>query len=344
MRKDYLPLSRDGKSVNSIYFGGGTPSLLSSAEIKNLLDTIREHYPVDADTEITLEANPDDLSEEKLAELKEAGINRLSIGIQSFFEEDLKLMNRAHNAKMAIQCVNQAAAAGFKNITIDLIYGVPGLTEERWKENLDIAFSLPVQHLSCYSLTIEKHTVLDKLIRESKLEAPDEGLSAKHFTYLMKRSVKEGFEHYEISNFGKPGFYSRHNSNYWKNIPYLGIGPSAHSYNGTSRQWNIAANAYYVLSVQKNELNFQIEELTIQNRFNEYVMTGLRTSWGVDLNYLRNNFSESYTDSFLESIDPFIRSEDVMENKENYRLTEKGKLIADLIASECFIVNDNASS
>jgi oxygen-independent coproporphyrinogen-3 oxidase len=279
-----------------------------------------------------------DLTVEKLFELRQTPVNRLSIGVQSFFEEDLLLMNRAHTASMAKQCVIDAASAGFDNITIDLIYGMPGMIDDRWKQNLDIALSLPVQHLSCYSLTVEKKTALDKMIREGKVPPTDEDLSAGHFRILIEECANQGFEHYEISNFAKPGFYSRHNSSYWKDVPYIGIGPSAHSYNGISRQWNIASNAAYVIALNKGEIPAEEEILTRENRYNEYLMTGLRTKWGVDLDYVREKFGTAFEADFLVQMHPFIESGDVVLNDSIYTLSEKGKLMADRIAAKAFIV------
>lgn len=339
LRKEYLPNVNKGEKIQTIYFGGGTPSILSLSQINELLDAVYRTFDVDDNAEITLEANPDDLTKEKIEELRQTKINRLSIGVQSFFEEDLKLMNRAHNSQMAIQCINDAASAGFKNITIDLIYGVPGMSNERWKQNLDTAFSLPVQHLSCYSLTVEKKTLLDKMIRDGVVGKINDEQASSHFEILTEAATAHGFDHYEISNFGLPGFYSRHNSNYWKDRPYLGIGPSAHSYNGISRQWNISANAGYILSLQKGELPFEEEVLTTENRYNEYVMTGLRTIWGVDAAYIRNQFGEKYYHNFLQHISAFVESDDVIKTDTIFTLTPKGKLLADRIAAVCFVVN-----
>lgn len=338
LRKDYLPSESGPVTISTIYFGGGTPSLLSSNQINDIINAVYTSFEVSDDAEITLEANPDDLTKEKLNELCKTKINRLSIGVQSFFEEDLKLMNRAHNATMAIECITDTAAAGFKNITIDLIYGLPGMTEKRWEQNLNTAFSLPVQHLSCYSLTVEKKTLLDKMIRDGVVSAIDDEQSARHFETLIIEAKKHGFDHYEISNFGLPGFYSRHNSNYWKDKPYLGIGPSAHSYNNISRQWNISANAAYILSIERGEIPNEEEVLTIENRYNEYIMTGLRTMWGVDTNHVRSSFGEKYYSTFLQNISDYVESGDVIKTDNSYTLSQKGKLLADRIAAACFVV------
>jgi oxygen-independent coproporphyrinogen III oxidase len=338
LRKDYLDSSGEKSVLQTIYFGGGTPSLLNKNQLDRIFESIGKHFHIAPGAEITLEANPDDLTKEKLAELKQTPVNRLSIGVQSFFEEDLLLMNRAHTSAMARQSVADAAAAGFDNITIDLIYGMPGMSDDRWKQNLEIAFSLPVQHLSCYSLTVEKKTALYKMMREGKVRPIDDGLSAGHFRILMEKCSGQGFEHYEISNFAKPGFYSRHNSSYWKNVPYIGIGPSAHSYNGISRQWNISSNAAYVIALNKGEIPAEREFLTRENRYNEYLMTGLRTKWGVDLDYIREYFGPAFETDFLLQLRPFIGSGDVVVTGRIYTLSEKGKLIADRIASRGFIV------
>ncbi len=338
LRKNYLQHHGDNQELKTIYFGGGTPSLLSFDQLKKIFDGIYYNFNVAEDAEITLEANPDDLTQLKLEELKALPVNRLSIGVQSFHEPDLKLMNRAHTASMARQCVIDAAAAGFENITIDLIYGMPGMSDQSWKENLMFAFSLPVNHLSCYGLTVEKRTALEKMIREGKVMPIDDNALTSHFNILMYEAAQQGFEHYEISNFAKPGFYSRHNSSYWKDHPYIGIGPSAHSYNGASRQWNVSNNTAYVKAINNNEIPAEAEILTTNNRYNEYLMTGFRTKWGVDLNFIREKFGVTFESDFLEQIVNYINSGDVIDSNKIFILTEKGKLIADKIASDAFRV------
>lgn len=335
LRKNYLG---DKTIIDTIYFGGGTPSLLNSDQLKKIFDGINSNYSVSPNAEITLEANPDDLTIFKLDELKNSPLNRLSIGVQSFHEPDLQMMNRAHTANMARQSVLDAAEAGFDNITIDLIYGMPGMMVQKWKENLMLAFSLPVKHLSCYSLTVEKKTALEKMIREGKIAPLDDTASAMHFKILMHEAAQHGFEHYEISNFAIPGFYSQHNSSYWKDKPYIGIGPSAHSYNGTSRQWNIANNTAYVNAINKNEIPAETEILSAENKYNEYIMTRLRTSWGADINFIREKFGVTFETNFLKQIQSYIESGDVSLNNNTYILTEKGKLIADRIASDTFVL------
>jgi len=338
LRKNYLAKSDQLPILETIYFGGGTPSILKKELLEKIFATIREHYIVADDAEITLEANPDDLTKEKLADLKKTPVNRLSIGLQSFFDDDLKMMNRAHNSKMAFQCVVDAADAGFANISIDLIYGVPGMSLAKWNKNLELAFSLPVQHLSCYSLTIEKKTALEKMIREGNVQGIDEDLATAHFVKLISETEKHGFDHYEISNFSKPGYYSQHNSNYWKNKPYIGIGPSAHSYNGISRQWNVSSNAAYISAIAKFEIPMEAEVLSIENRYNEYLMTGLRTKWGVDIYYIRENFGSAFEKDFLLQMQTYIDSGDLISKNGVFLISGKGKLIADRIAARGFAV------
>lgn len=334
LRKDYLA----DKTTHTVYFGGGTPSLLSEVQLARIFEAIHRFYTIHADAEITLEANPDDLTPEKLNELKRTPVNRLSIGVQSFFDEDLKLMNRAHNAAMAEQCILDAASAGFENITIDLIYGVPGMSNERWKQNLEKAFSLPVQHLSCYNLTVETKTALFKKVSEGQIKEVSDEQSAQQFMMLMDFAAGNGFEHYEISNFARPGFYSRHNTAYWQNKPFIGIGPSAHSYNGDTRQWNVSFNAAYIAAIGRGEVPATIEHLTPENRYNEYIMTRLRTMWGVDTNEIRSEYGESFFNDFIIQILPFTESGDVLITGTTYTLSRTGKLIADRIASRLMVV------
>lgn len=337
LRKDYLADNNRLKPLETIYFGGGTPSLLNEKQLHRIFDAIHSVYSIAAGAEITLEANPDDLTVEKLQELRSTPVNRLSIGVQSFFDDDLKLMNRAHSANEAEQSVMMAADAGFDNITIDLIYGLPEMSASKWMANLERAFSLPVKHLSCYCLTIEKRTALEKLIREHRVSAPDEELAVEHFMLLMDSAPKNGFEQYEISNFSKPGFRSRHNSSYWSGQPYIGIGPSAHSFNGVTRQWNVASNGSYTKAILEGVIPATIEELTLQNRYNEYVMTRLRTSEGISAELISREFGEAFLSDFLTQLDPWLKSGDVTIGNRMVMLTTKGKLIADRIASELFV-------
>lgn len=333
LRKDYT-----NETIETIYFGGGTPSILSTVQIQKILLTVKEHYTVSNDAEITLESNPDDITADKLQQWKAMGINRLSIGIQSFREEDLLWMNRAHNASQAYNCIKLAQEAGLNNITIDLIYGVPNLSDEHWKENINTALSLNIPHLSCYALTVEPKTALDKLIQNKKKEAIDTDKQATHFLILMEALKNAGFEHYEISNFAIPGYRSKHNSSYWQGKHYIGIGPSAHSFNGNSRQWNIANNTLYTQSISNSILPSEIEILTLQQQFNEYVMTALRTIDGIDLNYLTERYGN---DKFLHTkreINKWIIQGLALVSEKNIKLTPSGKLMADGIASDLFLI------
>jgi oxygen-independent coproporphyrinogen-3 oxidase len=334
LRKDYLK----DKKISTIYFGGGTPSLLLRKEIENILSDLERYFTIDADAEITLEANPDDLTKEKLAELKDTGINRLSIGIQSFFDEDLKFMNRAHNAGEARNCVKLAQAAGFNNITIDLIYGTPTMDNAQWRKNLAEAFALNVQHISAYCLTVEPKTPLANMVEMKKVPNVSDVRSMEQFVILLKEMKANGFIQYEISNFGKEGFFSRHNSNYWKGEHYLGLGPSAHSFDGVSRQWNVRNNYAYVRAMEKGVPDMQREELTVAQRLNEYIMTSLRTIWGVDLAYIEKEFTQVLLDEVMAEARPYLGSADLELRENKLFLTDKGKLIADRIASDLFNV------
>ena len=287
LRQGYLK----DKSIETIYFGGGTPSLLTQEQVKKLLDKIRIVYTVDQNAEITLEANPDDLNHIKLEQLKEAGINRLSIGIQSFIERDLSFMNRSHTKDQATKCVANAQALGFNNITIDLIYGVPNQTNEEWRNNLRQAISLNVQHISSYCLTVEPKTTLAHMVKKKQVLQVTDEVAEKQFKMLIETLAEDGFEQYEISNFAKDDFISLHNSNYWKGVEYIGLGPSAHSYNGTSRQWNVANNNRYMKSLETAQLDFEQEILTEEQKYNEYILTALRTKWGIDENEIIQRFS-----------------------------------------------------
>lgn len=326
------------ETIETIYFGGGTPSLLSVKEIESILNAIKENYNVADNPEITLEANPDDLCNNLIIQLSKSPINRLSIGVQSFFEEDLKLMNRAHNANEAKSCLS-AAIGSFDNITVDLIYGVPNMTNERWKENLQILFDFGINHISSYALTVEPNTALDSFIKQGKYPALDEKVARAHFEILVAETQKQGFVHYEISNFGKPNYFSKHNTSYWHQKKYIGIGPSAHSFNQTHRSWNVASNAKYIKSLRENILPNEIEELTVNDQFNEYVMTGLRTIWGVSLQKIKSNFGEKYQ-NYLESQSKKYIQQDLLyiENR-TLKTTSKGKFLADGIASDLFILN-----
>ena len=339
--------------IETIYFGGGTPSILSVDDLQLLIHTIYENYSVIAHPEITLEANPDDLMPSRVQSIdifqsyRNIGINRLSIGIQSFFEDDLKTMNRAHNAQEAKKCLS-LATRHFDNITIDLIYGIPNMSLEKWEQNLQMAFDFGVPHISSYALTVEAKTALDSFIKKGTYPPLDENLASQHFEHLVKRTQEEGFVHYEISNFGKSEYLSKHNTSYWQGKSYLGIGPSAHSFNGTQRSWNIANNSKYIKSLEANVLPSEIETLTKNDRFNEYVMTGLRTIWGISLNNVEDDFGGIYKTQLLKSAQKFIEkgllvtSSDFDKHQnpiETLKTTSKGKFLADGIAADMFILN-----
>ncbi|MEP7373454.1 MAG: radical SAM family heme chaperone HemW [Chitinophagaceae bacterium] len=327
LQQEYLA----GENIETIYFGGGTPSLCSKDEIRSILQKIQSSFTVSIGPEITLEANPDDITPDKLKDWKEAGINRLSIGIQSFFDEDLQWMNRAHNSQQAIDSL-QLAADSFDNISIDLIYGTPGLTNEKWKQNVDRAIAFNIPHLSCYALTVEPKTPLDKMIRQHKSADVNPDKQSEQFILLMQWLGEAGYEHYEISNFAKPGFRSRHNSSYWQGKKYIGLGPSAHSFDGNSRWWNIANNNTYIDSLLKGILPFEKEELTSTQKLNEYIMISLRTSEGLNLSRVDKPASlELRTASKKYIENGLIKMED-----DFLKLTNEGKLLADGIAADLF--------
>lgn len=332
IQKAYL----SGTSINTIYFGGGTPSLLPEKDLLHLLEAIHKNFTVNAGAEVTLEANPDDLSPDKLQMLKNAGVNRLSIGIQSFHEEDLKWMHRAHNAEQAKECILHAQDAGFENITIDLIYGGPTLTDAGWAYNVQQAIALGVPHLSCYALTVEPGTALDHFIKKKKMSAVDADKAARHFEQLLKWTEAAGYEQYEISNFALKGWHSRHNSSYWQGASYLGLGPSAHSFDTKSRQWNVANNALYIKSLEQGELNFEREELTPVMMLNEYLMTALRTSAGCDLVVVAERFGDEKRSVIIKEAGQFIRKGWMRQEGERLILTPAGRLFADGIAAQLF--------
>ncbi len=336
LQKAYL----ENYQIETIYLGGGTPSLLFADEISTLIETIRKNYKVVENPEITLEANPDDLGVEKLKDLKNTAVNRLSIGVQSFFDEDLRWMNRAHVAQEAESAIKRAQDFGLEDITIDLIYGYPLLTDEKWKVNIQNAIAFGIPHISNYSMTVEPRTALASFINKGKDKAMDDAQSANQFQYLMEELTTNGFEHYEISNFAKPGHYSKHNTNYWLGVHYLGVGPSAHSFNGESRQWNVANNAKYLSALEKSEIPFDLETLTPENRYNEYLMTSLRTQWGVDLARVEISYGKEQKSILLATAEQYLNKEwlSIVDNK--LVLTQKGKLYADLIASELFITEN----
>lgn len=331
LQKGYL----HGETIETIYFGGGTPSVLDGDEISRIINTVTELHTVSSVAEITLEANPDDLKPDKLKALKQTPVNRFSIGIQSFFDEDLVWMNRVHRGQEAESSVKRAQDAGFENITVDLIYGYPMLSDTKWKHNLDKVFELNVPHVSTYSMTVEPQTALAAFISKKKQPPMNEQQSAEQFIGLMDAMQAHGFEHYEISNFCKPGQYSHHNSNYWKGVNYLGIGPSAHSYNGDTRQWNIANNAKYMQALETGKLQAETEELTEANRLNEYIMTSLRTIWGLELVKL-NQIAKGASDELLKAAAEYFDREWIIQKDNVIYLSATGKLYADHIAAGLF--------
>ena len=333
MQRGYL----EGLPVETIYFGGGTPSILTPDEIKSLFDTIYGHYNVQL-RECTLEANPDDLQTGFIKSLRDTPVNRFSIGVQSFHEADLRYMNRAHTAGQADYAIKAAQDAGFPNLTIDLIYGTPGLSDTGWKENLRKVRDLEIPHLSAYALTVEEGTALHHAIHRKKTQEVDAAQSARQFQILMEQAEAMGYEHYEISNFSLPGSYAIHNTNYWKGIPYLGIGPSAHSFNGRSRQWNVANNALYAQQlIGLNQLPFEEEILTPEQRLNEYLMTSLRTIWGCDLNKIAAEFGTDYRTAIEKSSEVYRERTWVEAKDDRLILTPAGKLFADRIAGDLFV-------
>ncbi|WP_347066535.1 radical SAM family heme chaperone HemW [Flavobacterium sp. WV_118_3] len=326
------------ETVETIYFGGGTPSILPITDIRLLIDTIYELFNVADNPEITVEANPDDLSEERIIALSENGINRLSIGIQSFFEQDLKLMNRAHNATEALKCL-QIATQYFDNISIDLIYGTPGMDNQRWLENIQQALDLGIPHISSYALTVEPKTALQQFIKKGIVPQPDDAVAHEQFLLLVDQLETNGFVHYELSNFGKENYFSQNNSAYWLGKKYLGIGPSAHSYDGIHRSWNIANNTLYIKTIAEDKLPLEIEALTPTDRYNEYVMTGLRTIWGVSIDRIEAEFGPVYKDYLLQEAQQY-RDSGKLELKNNIlRTTREGKFFSDGIASDLFFVD-----
>jgi oxygen-independent coproporphyrinogen III oxidase len=324
--------------VQTIYFGGGTPSLLSAREIIDLLTVSRNHYAVAPDAEITLEANPDDITPLKLQALKEAGINRLSLGIQSFKAEDLTLMNRAHNPDQALQALEDVAEL-FQNYSVDLIYGLPGQSDADWAQNLRVAQKFDVPHLSCYALTQEPKTALDAFIKKGQLAPLDEVQAQAHYYALLDWAQQHNYSNYEFSNFGKPGFNSRNNTAYWSGHPYLGIGPSAHSYDQKKRSWNKAHNLHYIRDITKNELPSQFEVLSPADHFNEYIMTRLRTAAGVQLDEIAQKFGHSVRTKLYNNALKHLKSGVLVEKGTHLVVTRKGKFLSDGIASDLFLLN-----
>ena len=326
------------QTVETIYFGGGTPSLLSNEELDLLINSVHNNFQVSENPEITLEANPDDLSKNKIIELSKSSINRLSIGIQSFFERDLKLMNRAHNAEEAIKCLS-VATRHFNNISVDLIYGIPDLSNNQWIENIETVLSYNIPHISSYALTVEPKTALETFIKKGIIKNVDDELAQEQFNILIDKLEASGFVHYELSNFGKPNYFSKNNSAYWQGKPYLGIGPSAHSFNGNQRGWNVRNNSKYIKSIQNNELPIEIETLSTTDKYNEYIMTGLRTIWGVSFEKIESEFGENYKKYILLQSEKYINQHLLYIDDTKLLTTKKGKFLSDGIASDLFKIN-----
>jgi len=336
LRENYLR----GESVSTIYFGGGTPSLLSLNDIEAITNQIYKNFSVNTNSEITFEANPDDVNPEYLSGLRILNVNRISLGIQSWKDPDLKLMNRRHDAKQAEQALKDIIKAGFENISVDLIYGLPKTTIKDWESNLDITFSYDIKHLSAYHLTIEKGTSFKKMLEKGTINEICEEESVALFNLLIEKSNKAGFVHYEISNFAKPDFFSRHNSNYWKQVNYIGVGPSAHSFNGYSRQWNIKAIKKYINLVNKEQEFFEREELDTRTKFNEYIITSLRTMWGIDLAYIEKAFEKEGYDYVVNLSTKFIEYGLMKKENQSLILTNQGKMISDNIITEFMMTDD----
>lgn len=334
IRKDFFDPK---ETISSIYFGGGTPSVLSIKEIDEILGAVYSYYNVEKNAEITFECNPDDLTQDYLRELKFVGINRLSIGVQSFNDEYLKWMNRSHDASQSKKSIEYGAEAGFNNITLDLIYGLPQLSNKEWSANLNEALSLPINHLSAYSLTMEENTPYIKLVNQGKYKKPSDDISSSHYQILVQQTTDLGWEHYEVSSFCKPGNYSKHNSSYWSGSKYIGVGPSAHSYDGNSRYWNVSDNKSYLECISTKKRYFESEELTVSNRVNEYLLTGLRTKWGVDLELLSNKYDYNVMSLFEKDIKYWISLNWLEMKDSNMKLTNKGMLFADHISSTLFL-------
>ena len=326
------------ETIETIYFGGGTPSVLTIDDIRFLIDTVYKQYKIVESPEITLEANPDDLNYETILQYANSPINRLSIGVQSFFEDDLELMNRAHNSAEAKKCL-EFATQYFDNISIDLIYGMPNMSNEKWMQNIETALSFNIPHISSYALTVEPKTALHKMIKSGSIPTLDDDLAQQHFHILIDTLQEKGFVHYELSNFGKPDYFSKNNTAYWLGKKYIGIGPSAHSYNGESRSWNIANNSLYLKEIADDNLPSETEILSKTDQYNEYIMTGLRTIWGVSLERIETEFGTKYLEYLQKQSEKFI-SDNLLEIENNVlKTTKKGKFLSDGIASDLFLLN-----
>jgi len=332
--------------VETIYFGGGTPSVLTIEDLQLLIDEVFQNYNVVENPEITIEANPDDLTSDLsfrgtrnlFEELKTIGVNRLSIGIQSFFEDDLKMMNRAHNAAEAKECLEEATKY-FDNISLDLIYGIPGMSNEKWIQNIETALSFGIPHISSYALTVEPKTALATFIKKGIIPQPEDEVAQEHFEILVDKLEEAGFIHYELSNFSKENYFSKNNSSYWLGKKYIGIGPSAHSYNGISRSWNISNNGLYIKSLAENKLPSETETLSITDCYNEYVMTGLRTIWGISLDKILTEFGQKYLDYLNQQAAKYVEDHLLFEDENILRTTRKGKFLSDGIAADLFMLN-----
>ena len=334
LRKDEFK----NQTVATIYFGGGTPSLLTIYELQFLISEVYKHYKVVDHPEITLEANPDDLNKQQIQKLASTPINRLSIGVQSFFEADLKLMNRAHNADEAKNCLKEATKY-FSNISIDLIYGIPGLSHKNWIKNIETALSFNIPHISSYALTVEPKTALQTFIKKGIIQNVDDDLAQEQFYMLIEKLEANNFIHYELSNFGKKGFFSKNNTAYWQGKPYLGIGPSAHSFDGNHRGWNVRNNSKYIQSIDKKNLPIETETLSLTDKYNEYVMTGLRTIWGISLDTIQQNFGLTYKKYLLKQADIHLKNDLLYLHANTLHVTKKGKFLSDGIASDLFKIN-----
>ncbi len=324
--------------IETIYFGGGTPSILTIDDLRFLIDVVYSNYKVVADPEITIEANPDDLSKERIIELSNNRVNRLSIGIQSFFEDDLKMMNRAHNSKEAKECL-KIATQYFDNISIDLIYGIYGMSNEKWLQNIEMALSYNVPHISSYALTVEPKTALHSFIQKGIISQPEDEVAQEHFHILVDKLIENDFIHYELSNFGKENYFSKNNSSYWLGKKYIGIGPSAHSYDGKKRGWNVSNNALYIKSISDNKVPIETEILTQTDRYNEYIMTGLRTIWGISLDRIEAEFGKAYLNYLNQQASKYIEDELLCLDENVLKTTKKGKFLSDGISSDLFLLN-----
>jgi len=337
-REAEIRSKENNAAIETIYLGGGTPSLIDDHLLIRLLDTIKHNYQVLPEAEITLEANPDDINPANLEHWKAAGINRLSIGIQSFRHEDLKYLNRVHSAEQAYKCITLAREYGFPDLTIDLIYGIPTLNHTDWKQNLEIFADLNLPHLSAYALTVEPRTPLHLMIEKGQAKPVEEKHSSEQFEILIDFLEQRGYLHYEISNFSLPGKFAKHNLSYWKGIAYYGFGPSAHSFNINRRQWNVSSVSEYLKHINEGILPYESEDLTLEERYNEYVMTGLRTMWGCQITEIEEKFGFTFRDYFTAQSRKWLDRLLMKENNGNYLLTKEGKLLADGIASDLFYV------